>query len=97
MTINPKATGKRIRQERINNDLSLEKASIDMNISLDHLRKIENGHRSPSLDLILLIAEYYHVSIDYLLTGCFCTENIHMEIKRIIHELQMLLNRLNGA
>lgn len=97
MTIDPKATGKRIRQERINNGLSLEKASIDMNVSLEHLKKIETGHRSPSLDLILLIAGYYHVSVDYLLTGCFCTENLHMEIRRIIHDLQKLLNRLNEA
>lgn len=38
-------------------------------ISLEHLSKLERGKRKPSIDLVVAIACYFHVSTDYLLTG----------------------------
>ncbi|MBQ7994374.1 MAG: helix-turn-helix transcriptional regulator, partial [Solobacterium sp.] len=34
-----------------------------------HKLKIEAGNRTGSLDLIVEMAEYFHVSLDYLLLG----------------------------
>ena len=34
-----------------------------------HYRKIEAGTRTGSLELIVEMAEYFHVSLDYLLLG----------------------------
>lgn len=40
-----------------------------LHISLEYLRKIERGQRKPSIDLIVAMARYFHVSSDYLLMG----------------------------
>lgn len=40
-----------------------------LNISLEHLSKMERGKRKPSIDLIVAMACYFHVSTDYLLMG----------------------------
>lgn len=40
-----------------------------LHISLEYLSKIERGQRKPSIDLIVAMACYFHVSTDYLLTG----------------------------
>lgn len=40
-----------------------------LHISLEYLSKIERGQRKPSIDLVVTIACYLHVSTDYLLMG----------------------------
>ena len=40
-----------------------------LHISLEYLSKIERGQRKPSIDLVVAIACYFHVSTDYLLMG----------------------------
>lgn len=40
-----------------------------LHISLEYLSKIERGQRKPSIDLIVAMACYFHVSTDYLLMG----------------------------
>lgn len=40
-----------------------------LHISLEYLSKIERGQRKPSIDLVVAIACYLHVSTDYLLMG----------------------------
>lgn len=50
-------------------DMTQEALAEDLNISLEHLSKLERGKRKPSIDLVVAIAGYFHVSTDYLLTG----------------------------
>lgn len=50
-------------------DMTQEALAEDLNISLEHLSKLERGKRKPSIDLVVAIACYFHVSTDYLLTG----------------------------
>lgn len=40
-----------------------------LHISLEYLSKIERGQRKPSIDLVVDMACYFHVSTDYLLIG----------------------------
>ena len=40
-----------------------------MNISYDHIKKIEIGIRACSIDILLEFSAYFDVSTDYLLTG----------------------------
>lgn len=40
-----------------------------LNISLEHLAKMEHGKRNPSIDLLVAMVYYFHVSTDYLLVG----------------------------
>ena len=46
-----------------------EKSAEELNISLEHLGNIERGKGKPSLELLVEIALYFHVSTDYLLLG----------------------------
>ena len=78
-----------------------------MNISYDHIKKIEMGIRACSLDLLVEFSTYFDVSADNLLTGRDY-ENIHAK-KRLeavlgeltesseifnLNSLQMKLKRL---
>ena len=62
---------KELRESRIRNDkkMTLEILAEELNISVPHLWRIENGDRAASIDLMIVIAEYFSVSLDYLLLG----------------------------
>ena len=49
--------------------LTQEEFCDKIGISDTHYRKIEAGSRTGSLELIVEMAEYFHVSLDYLLLG----------------------------
>lgn len=49
--------------------MTQEEMAEALNISLEHLSKMERGKRKPSIDLIIAMACYFHVSTDYLLMG----------------------------
>lgn len=53
-----KSTGKTARE-----------VAKDCNISPDLLGKYELGRNEPSIDTLILLADYYGVTIDYLLRG----------------------------
>ena len=65
-----KACGGRVKELRESIEgLTQEKLAEHLNTSDSHLRKIENGQRSASIDLYIELAQYFHVSLDYLLLG----------------------------
>jgi transcriptional regulator with XRE-family HTH domain len=45
------------------------KVAMDLNISREALSYYENGRRSPDLQMLLKLSEYFNVSIHYLITG----------------------------
>lgn len=49
--------------------MTQEEMAESLNISLEHLSKMERGKRNPSIDLVVAMACYFHVSTDYLLMG----------------------------
>ena len=49
--------------------MTQEELAEALNVSLEHLSKMERGKRKPSIDLIVAMACYFHVSTDYLLMG----------------------------
>ncbi|MBR6577875.1 MAG: helix-turn-helix transcriptional regulator [Clostridia bacterium] len=57
---------KEIRKKR---KLSQLKVAMDLSISREALSYYENGKRSPDLQMLLLLSDYFQVSIDYLITG----------------------------
>ena len=62
---------KELRESRIRNGkkMTLEILAEELNISVPHLCRIENGDRAASIDLMIVIAEYFSVSLDYLVLG----------------------------
>ena len=57
---------KKIRKKKKLNQL---KVALDLNISREALSHYENGKRSPDLQMLRRLSEYFGVSIDYLVNG----------------------------
>ena len=45
------------------------KVAMDLSISREALSHYENGKRSPDLQMLRALSEYFNVSIDYLVNG----------------------------
>ena len=45
------------------------KVAMDLSISREALSYYENGKRSPDIDMLVRLSEYFKVSIDYLILG----------------------------
>ena len=69
MYFEPKEVGKRIAKLRELLGYNQEQYSQKINISRSALSKIEIGDRSPSIDLLIEIAELSGVTLDYLILG----------------------------
>ena len=67
MSFDTEACGARIRELRKGKKLTQEKLAEELNITDSHHRRIESGIRTGSIDLLIDIAAYFEVSMDYLL------------------------------
>lgn len=56
----------RIRKQRKYSQL---KVAMDLNMSRETLSHYETGKRNPDIQTLLLLSNYFNVSIDYLITG----------------------------
>ena len=57
---------KEIRKKR---KLSQLKVALDLSISRETISYYENGKRSPDVDTLIMLSNYFNVSIDYLIRG----------------------------
>ena len=57
---------KLIRKRRNLNQL---KVALDLNISREALSHYENGKRSPDIEMLRTMSDYFGVSIDFLVNG----------------------------
>lgn len=55
-----------IRKQKNLNQL---KVALDLNISREALSHYENGKRSPDIQMLRRLSNYYNVSIDFLVNG----------------------------
>ena len=58
---------KALRKGKVN--LSQEKVADAMGINIKTYQSIEQGSRGASIDTLCIIATYYNVSLNYLITG----------------------------
>lgn len=70
-------------------NLTLEQMSSALNISIDHLSRIELGKRGASIDLTLDIANLLDVSVDFLVRG---TSRMSPSTKKLIDQIRELLD-----
>ena len=56
----------RLKELREDNDITQKECSKIAYISKNSYIRYENGERVPPLDTIKALAEYYHVSMDYI-------------------------------
>lgn len=82
-----KLIGKRIKDIRNSLNLSQEKLAERVDISVQHLSKIENGHKGMSLSTAIRIANVLDTSIDFLVH-----DNINNKTELFIAEISPILN-----
>ena len=58
-----------LREIRRKKGFSQLKVAMDLNISREALSYYENGRRSPDIQMLLRLSDYFGVSVDYLITG----------------------------
>ena len=66
MSFDPNAIGNRIFTLHTNAKLSQEKLAEKLGVSHRHLGDLERGSSNGSVKILIDIAEYFHVSMDYL-------------------------------
>jgi len=64
-----KQSGERIRQLRIQNRYTQEAMAKALNIDRSLLSHIESGKRGCSVDILVLLSDFFGVSLDYLVLG----------------------------
>ena len=58
--------GKRLKEIRIEKNISQKKAAHALEVSAATLSQYESGHRFPNEDTIIRLCNYYKISSDYL-------------------------------
>ena len=61
-----------LREDR---DISRKDLALELNISVSTLGMYEQGRREPNIDMLIKLADYFDVSIDFLVGRSFKNEN----------------------
>lgn len=62
----PPSFASRLKDLRTSKNLTMESLAKDLDTTRATISNFENEQRKPSLDMIIKIADYFQVSIDYL-------------------------------
>lgn len=77
---NMEGLGNRITELRKATGMSQTQLACILNTSLKHLNQIEHGKKGISIDLLLIISNYFNISTDYLLKGVPAAEFVCEEL-----------------
>lgn len=69
MYFDPTEFGGRVKEARNRKGFTQHQFAEELDISYDHIRKIEHGERTCSMDLLVKISALLETSTDHLLTG----------------------------
>ena len=97
MSFNQKEIGQRVNELRTGHQLSLDQLADAVNCTRDHLYRAERGEprHGFSIDILIEIARYFDVSLDYLILGVEGNNHaIREELMRISGELRMLCEKI---
>lgn len=92
MHFQPIQFGGRIRKLRREHHLTQERLAVMLNISVEHLRKIELGKRGISIDLLLDLSNVLEASLDFLLKGQPLTA---VQIKELTAQIHKTLEQID--
>ena len=59
--------GEKLKEIRIEFGLTQDKFANELNVSLDTVKNWEQGYNYPSIDMLVIIAEYFKCDFDYLI------------------------------
>lgn len=94
MYYDPVDTGKRVQNLRKEKELTQEQLSEKLNITTDYLGKIETGRRGCSIEVLIDIALFFDVSLDYLVLGKPMAADLRQQMDSALHVLEDLRKKL---
>lgn len=69
MYYNTKESGKRIKDLRKQRGITQEKLAEELGITREFVGRIETGKNGASVDLFVMLSQFFDVSLDYLILG----------------------------
>lgn len=91
------ATGKRIQQLRKAKGMTQEELAIKLNISDRHLRSLERGEYTPSIDLFVEIVAFFNTTLDHLIMGKSPSEQEEQMKKKLCAKLHRIARTLDAV
>lgn len=90
--------GERLQQKRCNLKLSQKEVANAVGVNPSVISNYENGERTPSVEVLVALANLYHCSVDYLL-GIEKTSRASIDVSMLddeqIARLQYFLSSIN--
>ena len=95
--------GDQIKQLRINRNLTQAQLAIKLGVTKQSINSWENNERTPSVDILKRIAEFFSCSTDFLLEleqrkNFIETKNLTLEqayhIQQLINDMELLNQQL---
>lgn len=92
MHFNQLEFGCRLRQARKERGLTQEQLAEKLNITPEHMGRLELGRRGVSIDLLIDMSNILHVSLDYLIKG-----SVHdpFRMKGMIRQIHNILEQMD--
>ena len=102
MNYDMKESGLRIRQLRIQKELTQEEVALLLNIDRSFYGRIESGQKGCSVDILVRLAGVYETSLDYIVLGAeethLCqmkaTESLKADVSELINRLTVFASKL---
>ena len=95
MRFDPVECGKRIKSLREEKGYTQVQLSEKVRISFDHLRAIEHGRRTCSIELLVDLHILFDVSLDYLILGKTSQlDAVKTELKRAVEMIEKVKREL---
>lgn len=95
MYFNSTEIGLRVRELRVRKGLSVNALAEELNCSREHMSRAEHGKESYSIDLHIDLAQYFDVSLDYLILGIpKINDEAKAELLQVINELSHIAMKL---
>jgi len=92
-----KQSGERIRQLRIQSRYTQEALAKKLNIDRSLLSHIESGKRGCSVDILVLLSNFFGVSLDHLVLGREQTMTLPAKDRLLLKtDIAALIARLEG-
>ena len=81
----------RLREIRRAKGISQLKLAMDLNMNQNSISRYETGGREPGINELIQIADYFNVSVDYLL-GRTSNPNMHEWAEKIVGSFFLIYN-----
>lgn len=86
--------GQRLKKLRESMNKTQQEAAAEIGISIDTIRKLEQGKRLPSVVVIDMFREYYDTTADYIISGITRDKEMERMILSAPHDKRAVVERI---